>query len=425
MTQHVLSFAKLPQPTIHSASNLCPLRYRIPQAKILPQANLAKKYGAARMDGERLVILIHGIRTRALWMDEVKPALEEAGFSVAPTSYGRFGLLRFLMPSVRLRRKAIERVVTDILTARRVTAQRTGREPASMSVIAHSFGTYVLMRIIADHFEMRWNRIILCGSVVREDFPLQQYLERFEPPILNEIGTNDYWPAVAESVGWGYGSVGSTGFNRPPVVSRWHKDFTHSQFLTREFCTKEWVPFLRNGTIERADLPRDLPLPIRLLTSLPLRWFPPALTAMVVAFSLFVTHLPFYRWHGHPALIPTDNDDVAHIPPETAPLSSFTYTSNNASAGFTVPPNWTKVTPVVNTFYWVAASDDGTTRLVFDFYHRIRYDNCLGTVVMMQGAENEQILIPDKENGCQNHELMSRTSRFMAWTPLGQVNFGQ
>jgi pimeloyl-ACP methyl ester carboxylesterase len=165
------------------------------------------------MSRERIVVLIHGIRTRALWIDEVKPALEDAGFFVSPTSYGRYGIFRFLMPGGRLRRKAIERVVTDIVTARRVSFQRTGQEPESMSVIAHSFGTYVLMQIIAVHPELRWNRIILCGSVVKEDFQLHQYLDRFTAPILNEIGTKDYWPALAESIGWDYGSVGSTGFN--------------------------------------------------------------------------------------------------------------------------------------------------------------------------------------------------------------------
>lgn len=51
---------------------------------------------------DHLVILVHGINTRALWMSEVKPALERSGFVVALTSFGKFSLLRFLSP---LRRK--------------------------------------------------------------------------------------------------------------------------------------------------------------------------------------------------------------------------------------------------------------------------------------------------------------------------------
>jgi hypothetical protein len=60
--------------------------------------------------GSHLIILVHGINTRALWMGEVKPALEAAGFAVAPTSFGKFSVLRFLMPFASLREKAIRRV---------------------------------------------------------------------------------------------------------------------------------------------------------------------------------------------------------------------------------------------------------------------------------------------------------------------------
>src|SRR5262249_47675039 len=56
--------------------------------------------------GSHLVVLVHGINTRALWMGEIKPALEAAGFAVAPTSFGKFSVLRFLMPFASLREKA-------------------------------------------------------------------------------------------------------------------------------------------------------------------------------------------------------------------------------------------------------------------------------------------------------------------------------
>jgi hypothetical protein len=53
-----------------------------------------------------------GINTRAQWMGEIKPALERAGFTVALTSYGKFGLPRFLSPIRWMRRKATRRVVS-------------------------------------------------------------------------------------------------------------------------------------------------------------------------------------------------------------------------------------------------------------------------------------------------------------------------
>lgn len=218
------------------------------------------------------MILIHGISTRARWMGEIKPTLEDAGFTVAPTSYGKYGLHRFLSPFIRSRKKAIERVAEDIKTARRAYKLATGVEPAKMSVISHSFGTYVASRIILDYPEYDWERVIFCGSVVRDDFPFNRVLDKFRHPLLNHIGTRDFWPALAESAGWGYGSVGSTGFNRPPVESRWHRGFRHSDFLTEDFCKTFWIPFLRGEKPKKADKSVDMPKAIRAITWLPLRW---------------------------------------------------------------------------------------------------------------------------------------------------------
>ncbi len=223
-----------------------------------------------------LVLLVHGINTRAQWISVIKPTLEAAGFSVAPAGYGLYGVMRFLLPWSKLRLKAVDRVRTAIRTA------KTLHEPEKLSVIAHSFGSYIVARLIASEFDTRWHRIIFCGSVNEADFPIEQFLNRFEGPIINEIGTLDFFPALAESVTWGYGSVGSFGFNNPAIEERWHKGVGHSDFLNSAFCEKFWVPFLQNGHIEKGSQPEPLPWPIRLLLRLPLRWILLALIAMAV-----------------------------------------------------------------------------------------------------------------------------------------------
>jgi pimeloyl-ACP methyl ester carboxylesterase len=246
----------------------------------MADVSTAGKPAASR---DHLVILVHGINTLALWMGEVKPALEKAGLAVGSTSYGKFGVPRFLSPFRWMRREAIRRVVSDIKTAKRSHRLTTGSEPRYTSLIAHSFGTYVVGKILTDHPEFKWHRLIFCGSVVRDDFPFDkvEVLERFEHPLLNEVGTKDYYPALAQSAGWGYGSVGSTGFNRPPVKTRWHKGFRHSDFLTETFCNTFWVPFLQGHDPKDADRPSKLPVWIRGITLLPLRW----MVLGVVAFA--------------------------------------------------------------------------------------------------------------------------------------------
>jgi pimeloyl-ACP methyl ester carboxylesterase len=180
-------------------------------------------------------------------MGEVEPALEKAGFIVSRTSYGQYPIWSFLFHWKSLEQKAIRRLTDDITDA------VTLHGPDLISVIAHSFGTYVISKILLSRAEFRWERIIFCGSVVRDDFPFRDVVGRFTPPLLNEVGDSDIWPAFAEK--FGYGAVGSYGFNRPAVQTRWHKGFRHSDFLNEKFCNENWIPFLLGKGIASGDKP--------------------------------------------------------------------------------------------------------------------------------------------------------------------------
>jgi pimeloyl-ACP methyl ester carboxylesterase len=230
-----------------------------------------------------LVILVHGINTRAQWTSEIMPALEEAGVLVEATSYGKYSVLRFLLPFKFLRWKAEKRVLVDIREAIRL------HRPEKISIIAHSFGTYLVSQIIANNPDLQFHRIIFCGSVLRESFPFGDYMQRFTTPILNEVGTRDFWPAVAESLGWGYGSIGSYGANRPGTRTRYHRGFSHSQFLKKAFAVPFWIPFLTRGEIVRGDEWAPMWWPVRVITALPLRYLPIVLVLATLVFG-FVPH---------------------------------------------------------------------------------------------------------------------------------------
>ena len=110
-------------------------------------------------------------------------------------------------------------------------------------MIAHSFGTFVIAHLIRKDFAIKFHRVIFCGSVVQYGFPFEQIQERFSKPIINEVGTRDIWPAIAESVTIGYGSAGTYGFRRPLVRDRWHNGARHGYFLDPAFCKTFWSPF--------------------------------------------------------------------------------------------------------------------------------------------------------------------------------------
>jgi hypothetical protein len=199
------------------------------------------------------VILIHGIRTQALWQNELRKTLEKAGFVVQPTNYEYFDLLRFLFPWQLFAGPVVYNIEEQIRDA---LAMNNG---ADCSIIAHSFGTFVFTRLLTNKTDLEFNRIIVCGSVVPQRFRFSEYRKRFEPPLLNEVGTRDFWPVFAKVVTFGYGAAGTYGFRRPAIRDRWYNGKAHSDFLNPDFCRDYWVPFLREGTIIENDKEAERP----------------------------------------------------------------------------------------------------------------------------------------------------------------------
>ena len=71
---------------------------RLGQAVIASSTTTARTGEGHEDTQTHVVILIHGIRTRALWQNAIGKALERQGFIVQPTNYGYFDLARFLVP---------------------------------------------------------------------------------------------------------------------------------------------------------------------------------------------------------------------------------------------------------------------------------------------------------------------------------------
>lgn len=192
------------------------------------------------------VVLIHGIRTYAKWHDVVRVELEEAGFEVFLTNYGRFDVFRFLLPVNYYRKKASEAVYRQLRDISKIRGNNT------YSLIAHSFGTYISSNIILNEFDIKIDKIIFVGSVVQYDFPFEQVSDRFSGEIFNEVGARDPWPVIAESSTTGYGNAGTFGFRRPRVRDRFNNS-DHSELLTASHCKNIWIPYLKTGHIKSSE----------------------------------------------------------------------------------------------------------------------------------------------------------------------------
>lgn len=185
-----------------------------------------------------VVMLVHGIRTRAEWIERARRLIERhPGFKAIPIRCGYVDTLTFLTYPLRL--LPVRTTQKNILYVRK-------RYPdASLSIVAHSFGCYAVARVLRKEKPLlSIDRLLLCGSVLPLDFDWGE-LDNVGS-ISNECGGGDIWPVLAEAFGFGYGASGRYGFHHPKPENRFlpHK---HSDYFSREHIRQYWLPFLYFG----------------------------------------------------------------------------------------------------------------------------------------------------------------------------------
>ena len=214
-----------------------------------------------------VVVLLHGIRTHAVWQERIAVLLKDKdGVEVIPVGYDYFDAFRFWCP-ILTRRKPIEKILREL---RQVMIRHRA---AKVCVLAHSFGTYAIAKILETQGDIKIHRLALCGSIISTDY---RWDLRPNPPggIVNDCGTRDIWPVLAKSLSWGYGPTGTFGFKSVAAKDRFH-NLDHSGFFSEDFAKTYWVPFLCEGVICESTWSARRPNPSKFLTLLawlPLYW---------------------------------------------------------------------------------------------------------------------------------------------------------
>lgn len=186
----------------------------------------------------QVVLLVHGIRTQGEWQEQVRSALQRPGLTtVFPIKYGYFDVIRFWFPFFT-RAHPVRTLHWKIKRALELNPN------SEVSVIAHSFGSYAVTKILGEDPNFRPSRMIFCGSIVPQDFRWD--LIPNCPKIINECGQRDIWPILAAGTTWGYGPSGAFGFGTPGVEDRFH-DFGHSDYFDRRFIDRYWAPWIHES----------------------------------------------------------------------------------------------------------------------------------------------------------------------------------
>jgi outer membrane protein OmpA-like peptidoglycan-associated protein len=190
-----------------------------------------------------LLLSVHGIRTTGRWQKQLTEAAEEAGVRYRPLDFGYFMALSLLWPSSRKKKVEWFREECESLCRGLAPGQRA-------SIVAHSFGTYLVTAALAKYSDMRFDRVILCGSIVRTDYPWTSIIAKRGQvnSVLNEVGGKDFWAAFVSWVVADAGPSGVTGFDDladGAVRQRIHPEHRHSDFFYSTNYREVWLPFIR------------------------------------------------------------------------------------------------------------------------------------------------------------------------------------
>jgi serine/threonine-protein kinase len=205
---------------------------------------------------QQLVVALHGIRTQAAWQRAFAEVAGMAGLGalVDRWNFGYFSSIRFLMPWARLAKVRWFRETYQTEFKDRGSERSLG----APSIVAHSFGTYILGNALLRYPYLKFDKVLLCGSILPVDFPWDRLIERGQvQSVRNEFGREDVW---TRAVGWfvaGTGPSGLIGFSaRHPQFEQEQFDFAHSEYFERGHMQNRWVPFLSMRIARRP--PREL-----------------------------------------------------------------------------------------------------------------------------------------------------------------------
>jgi pimeloyl-ACP methyl ester carboxylesterase/SAM-dependent methyltransferase len=203
----------------------------------------------------KVVIPLHGIRTHAEWQRAFVDVAQKHNLycPLEKWNFGRFSLIRFLLPRQREAKIRWFRSAYDDLNDSRDAALGDNNLP---SLVAHSFGTYIVGYALLKYKNIRFDKIILCGSILPTDFPWKTIIDRGQVRELrNEYGVKDFW---VRRVNWFVnkaGSSGQSGFTQNGLklqsdrIIQEEFIFEHSEYFNRGHMDQFWIPFLLRPSV--------------------------------------------------------------------------------------------------------------------------------------------------------------------------------
>ena len=197
-----------------------------------------------------ILVSIHGLLSRADWNKEIAPVASHQDWIFAPYIY------KTNKPDLLFRPGKRDEILADF---RDWIYDLQCRFEGEISIIAHSFGTYIIGSYLegfgdSDYSPVVFNSIILTGSILNESFDWEKYRGFSVGSVYNTIAPNDefvkYMPMsdLKKYIGMSkiFGQAGINGFNcnSPMVTQQAASIFNHTNTIKRDIIESKWMPFL-------------------------------------------------------------------------------------------------------------------------------------------------------------------------------------
>ncbi len=189
------------------------------------------------------VITVHGIRRQNRWSEVFQslPEISDFNLEILEFDYGYFGFAKFLRKSKR--KDIVERFCNFY------SANVKGGTPPS--VIAHSFGTYVVLHAMKKYDVVKFDKVIFCGSILHSKTDFRELLQRNQfKQLKNDHGRLEWFlKHTRYLIGKVCGKAGQVGFLDVPADKKnaiinadSYKE--HSDYFLPLHMQINWIPFI-------------------------------------------------------------------------------------------------------------------------------------------------------------------------------------
>ena len=225
------------------------------EAEIIKKA-YTKRTVLERRKARGVLFTIHGVNTKAFWNSKFAPLACSQGWIFAPFIYrGPVSLL--ICPS--LRRKVVDQFNDYFYEL----SQKY--EVDSASIVAHSFGTYIIAKYLLNHLyedclPIQIDSIVLTGCIVDEKYNWMRYFPNKVGRILNISSFNDKAVKLMPKYNWikrfvmgekdgifgkiGYTGVKGTDSSVNYIINKEVSMLNHCNVFKEEILKGVIMPFL-------------------------------------------------------------------------------------------------------------------------------------------------------------------------------------